>query len=118
MIHCQLISICLGSTQMTICTTCSLICRRCGRAFLGVLLIVASVLAQGVDPAMLLKPPADSWPTYHGEYSGQRHSRLTEITPANVSRLAQVWKFDTGQNQQIKASPILVNGIIFVSAPD
>src|SRR5262249_29642894 len=74
--------------------------------------------AQGVDPAMLLKPPADTWPIYHGDYSGQRHSRLAQITPSNVSALTQVLKFDTGQNQQIKASPILVNGIIYVTSPD
>ena len=26
--------------------------------------------AQNVDAAMLLHPPADSWPGYHGDYSG------------------------------------------------
>src|SRR5436309_10676541 len=77
----------------------------------------AIVIAQGVDPAMLLKPPADSWPTYHGEYSGQRHSRLAQITPSNVNQLTQVWKFETGQNQ-IKATPIVVNGIIYITTPD
>ena len=77
----------------------------------------AIAIAQGVDPAMLLKPPADSWPTYHGEYSGQRHSRLAQITPSNVNQLTQVWKFETGQNQ-IKATPIVVNGIIYITTPD
>ena len=28
----------------------------------------------GVDPATLLKPPADSWLTYHGDYTGRRNS--------------------------------------------
>src|SRR5881296_2449522 len=78
----------------------------------------AIVIAQGVDPAMLLKPPADSWPTYHGDYSGQRHSRLAQITPSNVDQLSQVWKFETGQPQQIKATPILVNGVIYITTPD
>jgi alcohol dehydrogenase (cytochrome c) len=64
------------------------------------------------------KPPVDNWPTYHGDYTGQRHSGLKQITPANVDKLSQVWKFQTGQNQQIKATPILVNGIIYVSTPD
>jgi alcohol dehydrogenase (cytochrome c) len=65
-----------------------------------------------------VKPPVDAWPTYHGDYSGQRHSPLAEITPANVNQLAQVWRFQTGQMQQIKASPIVVNGILYVSTPD
>jgi alcohol dehydrogenase (cytochrome c) len=74
--------------------------------------------AQGLDPATLLKPPADSWPTYHGDYTGQRHSRLTQITPANVHQLTLAWAFQTGQTGQIKASPILVNGVVYVTTPD
>jgi hypothetical protein len=27
-----------------------------------------TAVAQNVDPALLLNPPADSWPTYHGDY--------------------------------------------------
>jgi alcohol dehydrogenase (cytochrome c) len=76
------------------------------------------VSAQGLDPAMLLRPPSDSWPTYHGDYGGQRHSRLTQITPDNVHQLTLTWAFQTGQTQQIKATPILVNGVIYVTAPD
>ena len=43
------------------------------------------VVAQELDPETLLKPAADSWPTYHGNYSGRRHSGLTQITPRNVN---------------------------------
>lgn len=74
--------------------------------------------AQEVDPAALLKPPADSWLTYHGDYSGKRHSMLAQITPDNVHQLALSWTFQTGQNQQIKASPILANGVLYVTTPD
>jgi alcohol dehydrogenase (cytochrome c) len=74
--------------------------------------------AQGLDPAMLLEPPVDSWPTYHGDYSGRRHSGLTQITPANVNQLTLAWAFQTGQNQPIKSTPILVNGILYVTTPD
>ena len=74
--------------------------------------------AGGLDPAARLDPPADSWPTYHGDYSGRRHSRLTQITPANVRQLSLAWSFETGQSGQIKATPILVNGIIYIAMPD
>ena len=84
---------------------------------LGVVL-VAFASAQQVDPSLLLKPTADSWPTYHGDYSGQHHSRLTQITAANVSQLGLAWAFNTGQTQQIKATPIVVNGVIYISTPD
>jgi len=78
----------------------------------------AAAIAQGLDPAALLKPSTDSWPTYHGDYSGQRHSTLTQITPANVGQLTLAWAFQTGQPQQIKSTPILVNGILYVTTPD
>ena len=58
------------------------------------------------------------WPTYHGDYTGQRHSRLTQITPDNVRQLTLAWSFQTGQTQQIKASPILVDGVIDITTPD
>jgi len=74
--------------------------------------------SNGLDPATLLNPPADAWPTYHGDYSGRRHSRLAQVTPANVRQLALAWSFDTGQQGQIKATPLLVNGIIYISMPD
>ncbi|MGB6944490.1 MAG: acido-empty-quinoprotein group A, partial [Bryobacteraceae bacterium] len=61
---------------------------------------------------------ADSWLTFHGAYSGERHTSLTQITPENVSQLQQVWRFDTHQNQQIKASPIVANGVIYITTPD
>ena len=79
---------------------------------------VAAAAAQSVDSAMLLNPPADSWPTYHGDYSGQRHSNLSQITPANVHQMTLAWAFQTNQTQQIKASPILVHGVIYVTTPD
>ena len=56
---------------------------------------------QGVDPAMLANPPADSWPGYHGDYSGRRHSALTQITPENVGQLGLAWAFQTGQVKRL-----------------
>src|SRR5678815_3440019 len=73
---------------------------------------------QGLDPATLLKPPVDSWPTYHGDYSGRRHSELAQITPDNVHQLTVAWTFQTGSAAGIKASPILVNGVMYVTMPD
>jgi alcohol dehydrogenase (cytochrome c) len=76
------------------------------------------MIAQGVDAQMLLHPPADSWPGYHGDYSGQRHSSLTQIAPGNVANLSLVWAFQTNQSAPIKSSPLLVNGILYFTVPD
>ena len=75
-------------------------------------------LAQGVDAQMLLHPPSDSWPGYHGDYSGRRHSPLTQITPQNVKNLGLSWAFQTGQRAPIKSSPLLVDGILYFTVPD
>ena len=77
--------------------------------------LTAVATAQSVDPLNLLHPPADSWLTYHGDYSGQRHSNLAAITPENVGKLRQVWRFQTGQTQGIKSSPILVDGVLYIA---
>src|SRR5438552_9067800 len=81
-------------------------------------LLAVTILAGIAFSQDLLHPPADSWLTFHGDYSGRRHTNLSEITPENVGALKQIWRFNTGQNQQIKASPILANGILYVTTPD
>ena len=76
------------------------------------------VLAQGASEQILVHPPADSWPGYHGDYSGRRHSSLTQITPENVRNLSLAWAFQTNQPSLIKSSPLLVDGIIYFTVPE
>ncbi|MHB1744587.1 MAG: acido-empty-quinoprotein group A, partial [Acidobacteriaceae bacterium] len=78
----------------------------------------SALIAQGVDASMLRNPPADSWPTYHGDYSGRRHSRLTQITRKNVEELGLAWAFQTGQAAELKSSPLLVDGILYFTVPE
>lgn len=103
---------------MTTFTTSLRFCRRWSSSVAAVVAATATVAGQAIDPSLLLKPAKDSWPTYHGEYSGRRHSALTEITPDNVKQLGLAWVFQTGRSDQLKASPILVNGVIYITSPD
>ncbi|PYU53964.1 MAG: acido-empty-quinoprotein group A, partial [Acidobacteria bacterium] len=48
---------------------------------------------QELTPEALVKPGTDSWPTYNGEYSGQRHSPLDQINGSNVASLALAWMY-------------------------
>jgi alcohol dehydrogenase (cytochrome c) len=86
----------------------------------GMLLLVTGVAAraQGVDHSMLLNPSAGSWPSYHGTYDGRRHSKLDQITPENVGSLTLAWAFQTSQRADIKASPLVVDGVVYFSIPD
>jgi len=74
--------------------------------------------AQNLEPAQIEHPSPDSWPLYHGDYSGKRHSSLTQITPQNVGKLGLAWAFQTNQPAEIKSSPLLVDGILYFTVPD
>src|SRR4029453_10803960 len=88
-------------------------------ALKGCATFVLTVAALAIGGAQSFEKRAtDSRPPDHGDYSGQRHSPLTQITPANVSQLTLAWAFQTGQSASIKSTPIVVNGILYVSAPD
>jgi len=54
-------------------------------------LAAAAAYAAGLDPDALLKPLADSWPTYSGDYSGRRFSALKQVTRSNVQHLSLAW---------------------------
>ena len=73
--------------------------KACSHVIVIVLALAAPAFAQSIDPSALLKPPADSWLTYHGDYSGRHHSPLRQITPDNVGQLGLAWAFQTGQTQ-------------------
>lgn len=57
----------------------------------ALLLLCAGASAQQLDPAELLEPLAESWPSYSGDYSGQRYSRLEQINRDNVQQLSLAW---------------------------
>src|SRR3954469_14590319 len=55
------------------------------------------------------------WLTYSGDYTGRRFSPLTQITPSNVGRLSAQWTFQTGVVNKFEATPIVVDGVIYVT---
>src|SRR5580658_6791284 len=110
-------------------------------------LFAGLVSAQGpLDPALLMKPLGDSWPTYSGDYSGKRYSSLTQINQSNVKNLTLGWVSRVASGSggggrgaaptivggvaqtestaggaggtNIRASILEVNGILYFSTPD
>src|SRR4051794_19001913 len=55
------------------------------------------IATQNVTEKDLLAGLADptKWLTVSGDYTSQRNSPLTQITPANVGQLAAQWTFQT-----------------------
>jgi alcohol dehydrogenase (cytochrome c) len=56
------------------------------------------------------------WTTYNGQVSGNRYSALTEITADNVARLAPQWVFTLPNVSQVQVTPVVVDGLMYVSA--
>jgi alcohol dehydrogenase (cytochrome c) len=94
-----------------------------------------------LDPSVLLKPPTDSWPTYHGDYTGRRYSTLTQVNADNVKNLQLAWVYRLNTSQAfaniggegpdiapaaaggfgpptIKSTPLMLNGVLYFSSPD
>jgi alcohol dehydrogenase (cytochrome c) len=83
-----------------------------------VLLFMATVTLAGCQsPARLedgLTNP-QRWLTYSGDYTGRRHSPLTQITPANVANLQPEWTFTTGERALLEATPLVLDGMLYFS---
>ena len=86
-------------------------------AVIGALLQVIPLQAQGLNPRELLQPLAANWPTYNGDYSGRRFSQLAQVNTANVRNLTLAWTYDSG-GVPIKATPLMVNGVLYFTVPD
>ena len=63
----------------------------------------------------LLAADGNDWPSHDHDAGGQRFSPLKQIMPANVGRLQTAWTFDTGA-PGIQVTPLVINGIMYVSA--
>jgi quinoprotein glucose dehydrogenase len=77
--------------------------------------------------ASLADEPAD-WPCYGRDGGGTRHSPAAEINRANVKNLKVAWTYRTGELERVKgvsllnkiafeATPIVVDGVLYVSTP-
>jgi alcohol dehydrogenase (cytochrome c) len=73
---------------------------------------------QPVTAARLTKPEDHNWLSIRRTYDGSGYSPLTQITPANVSRLKMVWTVPTGEGFPHQGPPIVNNGVMFVGTPN
>jgi len=92
------------------------------------IVVLFSCLAAGADgdPApvkidvrtedLLVQPPAANWISYNGDYSGRRYSALSEINPASLPQLRAQWVFHARNTNRLENTPVVVNGMMFVTA--
>ena len=80
------------------------------------LLAVAATPEVGAD-RLLAAPQAEpgNWLTYSGDYSGRRHSPLTQIHVGNVARLRPVWVYQYRERAKVQTSPLVIDGILYLT---
>jgi alcohol dehydrogenase (cytochrome c) len=59
-----------------------------------------------------------NWFTYSGDYSGRRYNLLKQIHTGNVEQLAVHWVFQTRTPDKFEATPLVIDGIMYLSAPE
>ena len=69
--------------------------------------------------AALQRAIADSasWPSYGRDRTNQRYSPLTQVTTSNVGGLKLAWRYRTGIPHAFEASPLVLDGAMYVSTP-
>lgn len=80
--------------------------------------LVAGFREVTYDEIKEIEATGDDWLTYSGSYTSHRHSSLTQITPSNVASLGLRWTYQfAGDPIKIEASPIVRDGLLYVTAP-
>ncbi|HSF44435.1 MAG TPA: hypothetical protein VLA58_00445, partial [Chitinophagaceae bacterium] len=71
----------------------------------------------GINDDALVHAADDSinWITYGRNYSEDRYSPLMQINKQNVNRLGLEWSLDLGFRRGFEATPIVVNGTMYVT---
>lgn len=82
-------------------------------------LLVFSVLALSacVGNSYTRLTESREWPSFGRDYSNQRMSPLTQINVENVKDLSLAWQFKSGVSASFQATPIVVDGVMYVALP-
>jgi alcohol dehydrogenase (cytochrome c)/quinohemoprotein ethanol dehydrogenase len=75
----------------------------------------AAASSAGVNGAMIKNPTAGEWLGHGRDYSEQRFSPLAKINQSNIKNLGLAWHYDFGERQGLEATPIVHNGVIYVT---
>ena len=56
------------------------------------------------------------WPAYGRDSAEQRYSPLSQINTKNIKNLGLAWHYDLKENRGVEASPLMVDGKLFVTS--
>ena len=58
------------------------------------------------------------WPTFGRDAAGTRYSTLKQIDTKNVDKLGLTWSFDFDEIESIESTPLVADGVMYVTAAD
>ncbi len=87
-----------------------------------VLLTAGTLHAQvSFDRLLRANDEPNNWLTYSGTTFSQRHSRLTQITPENATRLEMQWVYQVATREpsstKFEATPLVADGVMYTVQP-
>jgi len=59
----------------------------------------------------------NEWLLHGRTYAEERHSPLDQINTSNVDQIGLSWSFETGTNRGHETTPIVKDGVMFITAP-
>jgi alcohol dehydrogenase (cytochrome c) len=68
------------------------------------------------DRDLLVQPVGANWTSYNGDYTGRRYSSLHDVNVANVAKLRAAWVFHPGNSKNLEATPVVINGVMYVTS--
>jgi PQQ-dependent dehydrogenase (methanol/ethanol family) len=74
-----------------------------------------AVPAAGARYDLIREGAGANWLTYAGDYAAHRHSRLAQISRANVSSLVSAWVYHVDGATHLEATPLVYDGIMYVT---
>ncbi len=79
--------------------------------------VAAAEMGIGIPFADVAQPKPGTWPTYHGNLSGNRFSPLDQINTRNVRQLAPRWMFSIqGAPRALQVTPVVADGVMYVTS--
>jgi alcohol dehydrogenase (cytochrome c) len=88
-----------------------------GSAILAAQQVPPPALVTSLEVSEGLPRDGSRWLTFGGSYTNQRHSPLTQITPANVKGLVPQWTFQTGTLGNFETTPLFRDNVLYVTGP-
>ena len=76
---------------------------------------VGGVDAVSTDRIINANEAPHNWLSYGGGYDEQRHARLDKINRDNIGDLGPAWVYEMRRDRGVEATPIVVDGVIYVS---